>query len=89
MRKTILLFGLCALICVMTIGCTDASQARFGTYAEGFQVTLYAENGSVIKEWTAKGKVEMRRSGFHFVDKNTRKYVMVTGTVAVESVTPR
>jgi len=91
MRKKIIPFALFVVIIVMTLGfgCTDASRARFGNYGEEFKVTLYSDNGSVIKEWTSTGKVGWRRNGFHFVDKSTNRYVMVTGTVAVESVKPR
>jgi hypothetical protein len=91
MKRIIIPFTLFVVIIVMALGfgCTDASRARFGSYGEGSKVTLYSDNGSVIKEWTSTGRVGWRRNGFYFVDKSSNKYVMVTGTVAVESVNPR
>lgn len=89
MRRAGLLLLVCLVVCGLTFGCTDAQQSRFGTYGEEFKITVYSHDGSIIQQWTSTGKVGWRRSGFYFVDKDSRKFIMLTGTVVVESVNPR
>ncbi len=77
------------LLLVVAAGCTDAGNARRGSYGEEFNITLYAHDGSVIQQWISTGRVGWRRNGFYFVDKTSGKFVMLTGAVIVESVNPR
>ena len=86
MRKAVLLLLACLILCGFTLGCTDAAKGRFGTYGKEFKVTVYSHDGSMIQQWTSTGKVGWRRSGFYFLDKESGKFIMVTGTVVVESV---
>ena len=89
MSRPALLLLVCLVLCGFTLACSDAQKGRFGTSVEEFKVTVYSHDGSMIRQWTSTGKVGWRRSGFYFLDKDSRKFIMVTGTVVVESVNPR
>ncbi len=89
MSRPALLLLVCLVLCGFTLACSDAQKGRFGTYGEEFKVTVYSHDGSMIRQWTSTGKVGWRRSGFYFLYKDSRKFIMVTGTVVVESVNPR
>ena len=86
MRKAVLLLLVCLILCGFTIGCTDAAKERFGAYGKEFKVTLYSHDGSMIQQWSSTGRPGWRRNGFYFLDKKSDKFIMVTGTVVVESV---
>lgn len=47
-------------------------------------VTLYAEDGKIIKQYISAGEVWVGRSGCHFFDSETRKEVELQGTFVVE-----
>ena len=89
MNRRNLLLLVCLVLCGLALACSDAQKGRFGAYGEEFTVTVYSHDGSVIQQWSSTGKVGWRRSGFYFVDKLSGKFIMVTGTVVVESVNPR
>ena len=89
MSRRILLLLVCLVLCSLVLACSDAQKGRLGGYGDEYTVTLYSHDGSAIQQWSSTGKVGWRRNGFYFVDKDSGKFVMVTGTVVAESVNPR
>ncbi|MFQ5517457.1 MAG: hypothetical protein ACE5E8_07765 [Acidimicrobiia bacterium] len=69
-------------------GCTDASRSKIMGYGSQFQVTLYACDGSVIREWTSSGKVKSEETsdGYYFMDKGSGRLIEVTGTLVIEKL---
>lgn len=67
-------------------GCTDASRSKLMGYGSKFQVTLYAADGSVIREWTSTGKVKSEETsdGYYFMDQASGRLIEVTGTLIIE-----
>ena len=68
------------------MGCTDASRSKLMGYGSQFEVTLYACDGSVIKQWTSTGKVKSEETsdGYYFTDKASGRLIEVTGTLVIE-----
>jgi len=69
-------------------GCTDSTIAKWGGYGSQFQVTLYAADGSVIKQWTSTGKVKSEETsdGYYFMDQASGRLIEVTGTLIIEKL---
>ncbi|NML34900.1 hypothetical protein [Paraburkholderia antibiotica] len=86
MKKSILIASLIAASALQ--GCTDADKAQIGGFGAKFEITLYAANGSVIKQWRSNGKVqtESHSDGWYFMDAATGKLVRVSGTVVVDQL---
>ena len=81
--------AMCLALALGTLtGCTNADRAQLGAYGNKFQVTLYAANGAVIKQWVSNGKVatEQQSDGWYFMDAATNKLVRLSGTVLVEQL---
>ena len=79
-----LIFAL-AILATMT-ACRSSYMAQWGALGVDQQVTLYAGNGAVLRQWTSDGKVstESGSDGWFFRDRTTGKLVRVTGTVVIE-----
>lgn len=79
----------CCCLLLPAAGCTDAKWAKIGGYGDEFLVTLYACDGSVIREWTSTGKVKSEETsdGYYFMDKATGRLIEVTGTLIIERMT--
>ena len=69
-------------------GCTDASRSKLMGYGSQFEVTLYACDGSVIKQWTSSGKVKSEETsdGYFFMDKASGRLIEVTGILVIEKL---
>lgn len=80
--------AVCVALMLGTVGCTDATMSKLGGYGSEFQVTLYAADGSIIKEWTSSGKVKSEETsdGYYFMDKDTGRLIEVTGTLVIEKL---
>ncbi|BAV39414.1 hypothetical protein BPT24_296 [Tenacibaculum phage pT24] len=64
--------------------CTDASRASLGSYGSEFEITMYS-GGNVVGKWTSTGRVSTEESsdGYKFKDKETGKFVRVTGDLTI------
>jgi hypothetical protein len=49
-------------------------------------VTLYANDGKIIKQWESTGNVsnQAQSDGWYFEDSKTHKLIEVTGTLVIE-----
>lgn len=72
----------------MSAGCTDAGRSKLLGYGSQFEVTLYACDGSVIKQWTSSGKVKSEETsdGYYFMDEDSGRLIEVTGTLIIEKL---
>ncbi len=79
---------LAATLSFGAVGCTDASRSKLLAYGSQFQVTLYAADGSVIKQWTSSGKVKSEETsdGYYFMDQASGRLIEVTGTLIIEKL---
>lgn len=70
------------------VGCTDATRSKILGYGSQFRVTLYAADGSVIREWTSTGKVKSEETsdGYYFMDQASGRLIEVTGTLIIEKL---
>jgi hypothetical protein len=84
MKRSLLL---ASLLVASLAACTDAQRADTFSIGSHFQITLYAYNGTVIKQWQSQGKVlpEEGSDGWKFTDHNG-KLVRISGTVDIEQI---
>jgi len=86
MKRSLLTASL--LAAASLTACTDASLSQWEALGSKFQVTLYAANGVVIKQWISTGKVhaESNSDGWYFRRADTGKLERVSGTVDIEQL---
>jgi len=75
-----------AIIILFTSGCKDATYAQFKSLGCKHMVTLYANDGKIIKQWESTGNVsnQAQSDGWYFEDSKTHKLIEVTGTLVIE-----
>jgi len=72
-----------SMLCNGCAGCEQTmSHLKSGTVGINRNVTLYANDGSVIKTWTGRLNVEDQGGSFRFMANG--KAVVVSGTVIIE-----
>ncbi len=73
-----------ALLALLLAGCSSAPPVSVPPQA--YRVTLFAQDGSFVKQWMAKGTPSSTGENdcFHFVDALSGKQVDACGTVIVE-----
>lgn len=72
------------LLCLFSVGCTDAEISQFQSFGSEHSIELYS-GGEKVREWTSTGKVlsEENSDGYFFCDKATQKLVRVTGDLVI------
>lgn len=87
MKQSLLVAALLTTV-LAEIGCTDVGKATISAYGRPHSITLYAANGTVIKQWFTDGKINSAGSsdGYEFLDRATGRMVQVSGTVVVETL---
>jgi len=75
-----------AALCLTLFSCKDSSIAQFNALGRKHIITLYAYDGSIIKQWESTGNVsnQAHSDGYFFEDSKTLKLIEVTGTVVIE-----
>lgn len=73
------------LASMLLSGCTNAEQARFGSYGDDFKITVYS-GGKVVKEYISDGKIETGQGGIAFFYSSDGKYIQVSGDYVVERI---
>jgi len=68
-------------------GCTDKMEKTFKDIQSDMvglnrKITLYADNGSVIRVWEGKFRIERKGSSIYFI--NNGKSVVINGTYIIE-----
>lgn len=89
MKKSILLACVSALL---LIGCKDATRATWRSMSQPHKVTIYDQNGGIIKTWYSTGSVsEQGGSYWYFEDAYTKTLVEIASSqaIVVEQVTPQ
>jgi len=81
-------FLLLALILIITISCTMEQKKKLKDFeAETIginrEITLYADNGQVIKKWEGRFNITRVGSSIYFID-NNGKSVIINGTYIVQ-----
>lgn len=75
-----------ALALMSISGCADMKQSWSHTKSQlvglDRQVTLYANDGTVIKQWQIKGTIEDQGGSFRFLSDG--KAITIAGTVLIE-----
>lgn len=78
-----------ALVVLITVpllpfACSDANRSLIRGYGDDFDVTLYS-GGKAVRRWTSSGKVHSSdcNGSFFFRERNTRRLVEVSGTIAI------
>ena len=73
------------LMCIILSGCTDAEWDKQNNLGRGSTIIIYGATGP-IKTYYSTGKVEYQQNGtvIYFRDKETNKFVTVSGTFSVE-----
>jgi len=86
MKRSILIASLLAAASLPA--CTDAERSQLEAYGSKFQITLYAANGVILKQWISTGKVhaESNSDGWYFRRADTGKLERVSGTVDIEQL---
>ena len=79
--KKIILFVFMAMI---MFGCTDAQRGKLGAIGESAHVECYS-GGKLIYEGVSSGKIssEQNSDGYNFVDKETGKFMEVSGNCVI------
>lgn len=83
MKKSLLITSLLAVALAST-SCAEQTQKK--KESNNYQVSLYNATGTIIKQWTSIGKVTGEEGWFHFIDKESGKKILVSGTVIIEAV---
>lgn len=86
MKNKIVSYGLMLFTALMLTGCNSCRNdfRHLKSSVTGLQrtITLYNNNGQVIKEWKTSGVVEDKGGSFYFLD-NNNKAVYVSGTLVI------
>lgn len=77
---------LIATICIIIVGCKDATQAQFKALGSRHKITMYGCDGRIIGQWESTGNVsnEAQTDGWYFEDVKTHKLVELTGALVIE-----
>ena len=92
-NKQLRIAGLVAallVIAVLAASCTEDQRKSFKHMKSGIiglkrQVTLYSDNGDVIRQWQGRFKIEMAASVATFIDDDGRE-IKIAGTYVIEEV---
>lgn len=70
-------------ICLLLISCTDAKQAKLGSYNDNFKIELVNCDGTVTHSWISTGKVsnEENSDGYYFLDSKTGELIQISGSI--------
>ena len=83
MVKKILL----VILCVGLLGCAQIKKKsrHFKSNLVGLDrtITLYAMDGSVIRQWDCKAKIEIKGNVISFIDENDKE-IKLSGTAVIE-----
>ena len=82
MKKLLFLVALIAIFGMTS--CTDANQAKLGSYGKSHKIEMYS-GGKKVREWISTGKVssESNSDGYYFFDRKTGKLIEVSGDVVI------
>lgn len=81
--KLLLTITLLALL----LGCTDADTAQLASYGKKHKITLYGNNGIIIKSWTSTGAITSNSGdGCLFKDETTKLMIEIRGTMIIETL---
>lgn len=71
----------------LSLSCFGVSIKEAVTVGKDFKVELYS-GPEIVRTWTSSGKVltEQNSDGWRFVDKETKKFVRVTGTLVITEI---
>jgi len=72
----------------MLNSCTDAKQAKLGSYNDSFKIELVNYDGTVTHSWISTGKVsnEENSDGYYFLDSKTGELIQVSGNIILTRI---
>lgn len=75
-------------VSLLLISCTDAKQAKLGSYNESFKIELVNCDGTVTHSWISTGKVSNEESsdGYYFLDSKTGELIQVSGSIILTRI---
>lgn len=70
---------------LMLFSCTDATQAKLGSYNDNFKIELVNCDGTVTHSWISTGKIssEENSDGYYFLDAKTQELITISGNVII------
>jgi hypothetical protein len=73
------------ILSITLFSCTDASQAKLGSYNDQFKIEVMNCDGSITHSWISTGKVssEENSDGYYFLDTKTGELIVVSGNVII------
>lgn len=74
-----------ALVLTFCTSCADSELGRMRGNVEGYKVTMYS-GGKVVGEWESVGMVRHHQMGYYFIDRKTKKIIVVLGDVVMEEI---
>ncbi len=78
---------LLAALLLSCVGCTDACRSSLSGYGKEYRVTLYTDDGAIIRQWTSTGIFsELSGGTWWFKDKATGAGIGVRGNVVCEQL---
>lgn len=75
-------------ICLFLVNCTDAKQAKLGSYNDNFKVELVNCDGTITHSWISTGKIsnEENSDGYYFLDSKTGELIQVSGSIILTRI---
>ena len=69
---------------ILLNSCSDAHRGKTLSWGDEFRVEMVS-GGRIVRTWTSTGKVasETNSDGYYFKDKETGKYIEVSGEVII------
>lgn len=74
----------CILLVVFAIGCTNVGRSELAAYGKNFKIEVFS-GGQIVRTYISDGKVltENTSDGWRFRDRESGKYIRVSGTSIV------
>jgi|LakMenE18May11ns_1017448.scaffolds.fasta_scaffold9753616_3 hypothetical protein len=67
-------------------GCSPSDNAFINAIGKDQKITLYSNDGKVIRSFTSVSVPEVKEGGYEFKDKTSGKWVSIRGTIVVETL---
>lgn len=76
------------MLLLTLVSCTDAKQAKLGSYNDSFKVELVNCDGTITHSWISTGKVsnEENSDGYYFLDSKTGELIQVSGSIILTRI---